>query len=58
MVTAKKKSSKTSKKSAPAKVSWSDTMKKALKDKRPAGGFPEQGKPRDSGKQPVRKNAF
>lgn len=55
MPTAKKKSSK---KSAATKVSWSDTMKKALEKKRPAGGFPEQAKPRDSGKQPVRKNAF
>ena len=55
MSTAKKKSSK---KSTPAKVSWTDTMKKALENKRPAGGFPDQGKPRDSGKQKVRKNAF
>jgi hypothetical protein len=55
MATTKKKSSK---KKAPAKVSWADTMKKALENKRPAGGFPEQAKPRDSGKQKVRKNAF
>ncbi|MET0533757.1 MAG: hypothetical protein ABW171_05985 [Steroidobacter sp.] len=44
------------KKAKPA--SWADTMKKALESKRPAGGFPDQPKPRDSGVQKVRKNAF
>lgn len=40
---------KSTKKQAPAaKVSWADTMKKALEKKTPAGGFPDQGKPRDS----------
>jgi hypothetical protein len=33
-------------------------MKNALQKKQPAGGFPEQPKPRDSGVQKVRKNAF
>ncbi|HEY6644656.1 hypothetical protein [Povalibacter sp.] len=55
MATAKKKSSK---KKAPAKVGWAETMKKALDKKQPAGGWPDQGKPRDSGVQKVRKNAF
>lgn len=41
-----------------AKASWAETMKKALENKRPAGGFPDQPKPRDSGVQKVRKNAF
>lgn len=45
-------------KSAKAKPSWADTMKKALEKRQPAGGFPEQPKPRGSGVQPVRKNAF
>jgi hypothetical protein len=46
---------------APAKpkaATWAETMKKALENKRPAGGFPDQPKPRDSGVQKVRKNAF
>lgn len=43
---------------AKAAASWADTMKKALESKRPAGGFPDQPKPRDSGVQKVRKNAF
>lgn len=41
-----------------AKVSWADTMKKALDQKRPAGGWPDQGKPRDSAVKKLRKNAF
>jgi hypothetical protein len=45
-------------KGAKAKPSWADTMKKALEKRQPAGGFPEQPKPRGSGVQPVRKNAF
>jgi len=43
---------------APAKASWAETMKQALQKKRPAGGFPDQPKPRDSGVQKVKKNAF
>lgn len=45
-------------KAAKPKASWAETMKKALEKRQPAGGFPDQGKPRDSGVQPVRKNAF
>ena len=37
---------------------WAETMKQALANKRPAGGFPDQPKPRDSGVQKVKKNAF
>jgi hypothetical protein len=40
------------------KVGWAETMKKALDKKQPAGGWPAQGKPRDSGVQKVKKNAF
>jgi hypothetical protein len=43
---------------AKAKGGWSETMKQALANKRPAGGFPDQPKPRDSGVQKVKKNAF
>lgn len=55
--TAKKK---TTPKAAPRKpkASWAETMKKALEKKQPAGGFPNQPKPRDSGIQKVKKNAF
>lgn len=50
---------KTSAKAArKAKPSWAETMKKALEKKQPAGGFPQQPKPRDSGVQKVKKNAF
>lgn len=56
MVAAKKKSTK--KRSAVAKTSWADTMKKALENKRPAAGWPDQGKPRDSAVKKLRKNAF
>jgi len=49
---------KASAKAAKPKATWADTMKKALENKRPAGGFPDQPKPRDSGVQKVRKNAF
>jgi hypothetical protein len=55
MATAKKKSSK---KRAAAKVGWAEAMKTALDKKQPAGGWPDQGKPRDSGVQKVKKNAF
>lgn len=41
-----------------AKANWAETMKQALEKRQPAGGFPKQPKPRDSGVQPVRKNAF
>ena len=40
-----------------AKASWAETMKNALEKRQPAGG-PTQPKPRNSGVQPVRKNAF
>jgi len=43
---------------AEAKPSWAETMKKALEKKQPAGGFPNQPKPRDSGVPKVKKNAF
>ena len=43
---------------AEAKPSWAETMKKALEKKQPAGGFPDQPKPRDSGVPKVKKNAF
>ena len=43
---------------AKPKASWADTMKQALEKRQPAGGIPKQPKPRDSGVQPVRKNAF
>ena len=54
------KKAKTGAKGTPRKpkASWADTMKKALEKKQPAGGFPDQPKPRDSGIQKVRKNAF
>ncbi|MET0497011.1 MAG: hypothetical protein ABW106_01935 [Steroidobacteraceae bacterium] len=55
MTTPKKKSTK---KSAAAKPGWAETMKKALEKKRPSGGWPDQAKPRDSGIQKVKKNAF
>jgi hypothetical protein len=45
-------------KAAKAKASWAETMKKALENKQPAGGFPDRPKPRDSGIKQVRKNAF
>lgn len=56
--TAKSKSTAKAPRKAKAKASWADTMKKALEKKQPAGGFPDQPKPRDSGVQKVRKNAF
>ena len=37
---------------------WAETMKAALAKKRPPGGWPAQAKPRDSGIQKVKKNAF
>ena len=49
---------KASAKAAKPKATWAETMKNALRKKQPAGGFPEQPKPRDSGVQKVRKNAF
>jgi anti-sigma28 factor (negative regulator of flagellin synthesis) len=45
MATSKKKSTK---KRGAAKATWSDTMKKALESKQRSGGWPDQGKPRDS----------
>lgn len=55
--TAKKKSG-AKKSAAKPKASWADVMKQALQKKQPAGGFPDQPKPRDSGIQKVKKNAF
>jgi len=55
MATAKKKSSK---KRASSGASWSETMRKALENKKAPGGFPDQGKPRDSTVKKVRKDAF
>jgi hypothetical protein len=37
---------------------WANTMKTALAKKQPAGGWPAQAKPRDSGIKKVKKNAF
>jgi len=54
----KKASTKAAPKKATPKASWAETMKKALESKKPAGGFPDQPKPRDSTVQRVRKNAF
>jgi hypothetical protein len=54
----KKAPAKAAKAPAKPKATWAETMKKALENKRPAGGFPDQPKPRDSGVQKVRKNAF
>jgi hypothetical protein len=53
-----KTTAKTAARKPKAKASWADTMKQALEKKQPAGGFPNQPKPRDSGVQKVRKNAF
>lgn len=59
MTTPKKKAASAKKAAKPAaKISWSDTIKKALENKRTGGGGPEQPKPKDSGIQKVRKNAF
>ena len=56
--TSKASSHKGAKAKTKAKASWAETMKNALEKRQPAGGFPKQPKPRDSGVQPVRKNAF
>lgn len=45
-------------KAGKAKPSWAETMKNALEKRQSGGGIPKQPKPRDSGVQPVRKNAF
>ena len=55
---AKSKATPAKGKAAKAKASWAETMKNALGKKQPAGGFPDQPKPRDSGVPRVRKNAF
>lgn len=49
---------KTVKKAAAPKASWADTMKKALESKRPSGGWPDQGKPRDSAVKKLPKSTF
>jgi hypothetical protein len=56
----KKTAAKTARKapSRKAKGSWADVMKNALQKKQAPGGFPTQPKPRDSGVQKVKKNAF
>jgi len=54
----KKASAKAKAPAKPKAATWAETMKKALENKRPAGGFPDQPKPRDSTVQKVRKNAF
>ena len=54
----KKKAAKAKAPAKPKAATWAETMKKALQNKQPAGGFPEQPKPRDSNMQKVRKNAF
>ena len=51
---AKKKGSHATK----SKPTWAETMKKALDRKQPAGGFPDQPKPRDSGTLKVKKNSI
>jgi hypothetical protein len=60
MATAKKKASKkkSSKNRSSGEVGWAETMRKALEKKKPPGGFPDQGKPRDSAVKKVRKDAF
>ena len=57
-MSATKKSSKPASRSTKGKGGWADTMKTALAKKQPAGGWPAQAKPRDSGVQKVKKNAF
>jgi hypothetical protein len=56
MATAKKK--KTTKKRSSGEVGWAETMRKALQNKKPPSGFPDQGKPRDGVVKKVRKDAF
>lgn len=53
-----KKTTKAKASARKPKASWADVMKQALQKKQPAGGFPEQPKPRDSGVQKVKKNSF
>ena len=55
MPTARKKSTK---KSAASKPTWAETMKKALEKKPQSGGWPDQGKPRDSAVKKLRKNTY
>lgn len=59
--TPKKKTTAKAAKKPPSrkdKGSWADVMKNALQNKQAPGGFPSQPKPRDSGVQKVKKNAF
>ena len=58
MATAKKKSAKKAAKKPAAKVGWAETMRNALQNKQPAGGFPDQGKPRNTAEKKRPKNAF
>ncbi len=41
-----------------AKGNWAEVMKKALEKKRPAAGWPDQPKPRDSGTRKVKKDSI
>ena len=45
-------------KRAKTKSSWTETMKKALQEKRSGSRGPEQPKPRDSGTFKVKKDSF
>ena len=56
MAATKKKATK--KRSPAAKATWADTMKKALENKPQSGGWPDQGKPRDSAVKKLKRNVF
>ncbi len=56
MAAGKKKSAK--KKKSAGKLSWTDAMKQALENKRQPGGWPDQGKPRDSAVKKLPKNVY
>ena len=45
-------------KRAKTRSSWTETMKKALQEKRSGSRGPEQPKPRDSGTFKVKKDSF
>ncbi|HKE93216.1 MAG TPA: hypothetical protein VKB34_02835 [Povalibacter sp.] len=56
MTATRKKAAK--KASKAAKATWAETMKKALDSKQPSGGWPDQGKPRDSAVKKLRKSVY
>ena len=56
--TKKKSTKKAAKKSSAPKASWADTMKKALENKQRSGGWPDQGKPRDSAVKKLPKSSY